>query len=396
MQAAELRRLGIMELLDETVPAVEGSLSGVRLVVKDLFDVAGLRTGAGNPTWLATHTPAREDAAVVALLRAAGARLVATTITDELAFSLFGSNHHYGTPENPHDPQRLPGGSSAGSGVAVAQGFADLGLGTDTAGSIRVPASWLGLWGVRTSHGLAPMQGVVPLAPSFDTIGVLAREGGLLAAALGVLGVADARPVRELVVASDLVELVAEEERRALLGAAHAVADVLGVPLVSERALDGVELASLARWFRARQLWEAWQAHGAWIEGAQPDFGPGVAARFRAARQAPPVDAAGYAGAVASLWVAMSAMIAPGCLLVVPVTPSVAPKRDQSLSEAVEVRERMLALNCIAGLLGACELVVPTQLDGLPIGLGLIAAPGADATLGSVAATLSSAGWGAR
>jgi hypothetical protein len=149
-------------------------------VAKDLIDVAGQVTGGGNPHWHQRQTPATRSAPVIERLLRAGAALVGKTITDELAFSLEGENAHYGTPINPRAPDRLPGGSSSGSAVAVAAGLADLGLGTDTGGSVRVPASFCGLFGWRPSHGRVPMDGVVPFAPSFDTVGLFAREAGHL------------------------------------------------------------------------------------------------------------------------------------------------------------------------------------------------------------------------
>src|SRR5690606_37246293 len=160
--------------------ALTGPLAGLRLAVKDLFDVAGMPTGAGNPRWLETHEAPDADAEAVARLRAAGASLVGKTITDELAWSLNGSNAHYGTPDNPAAPGRLPGGSSSGSASAVASGLADIGLGTDTGGSIRVPASYCGLFGLRPTHGRVPLEGAVPLAASFDTAGVFTRDAATL------------------------------------------------------------------------------------------------------------------------------------------------------------------------------------------------------------------------
>ena len=133
-------------------------------------------TGAGNPDWAARQKPAATSAPAVERLLRAGATLVGKTMTDELGFSLEGENAHYGTPVNPRCPDRLPGGSSSGSAVAVAAGLADLGLGTDTGGSVRVPASFCGLYGCRPSHGRVPLEGVVPFAPSYDTVGLVARD----------------------------------------------------------------------------------------------------------------------------------------------------------------------------------------------------------------------------
>src|SRR3954466_3039587 len=164
-----------------TLPATsDGPLRGLRFAVKDLIDVAGHRTGCGNPTWLATHTPASVSAVCVEQLLAAGAQCEGKTITDEFAFSLLGENHHYGSPLNPAAPDRVTGGSSSGSASAVACGLVDLALGTDTGGSVRVPASNCGIWGWRPSHGLISVAGVMPFAPTLDTVGVFARTAELL------------------------------------------------------------------------------------------------------------------------------------------------------------------------------------------------------------------------
>src|SRR3954462_1228011 len=164
-----------------TLPATnDGPLRGLRFAVKDLIDVAGHRTGCGNPTWLATHPPANVSAVCVDQLLAAGAQCEGKTITDELAFSLLGENHHYGTPLNPAAPDRVPGGSSSGSASAVACGIVDFALGTDTGGSVRVPASNCGIWGWRPSHGLISVAGVMPFAPTLDTVGVFTQTAELM------------------------------------------------------------------------------------------------------------------------------------------------------------------------------------------------------------------------
>ena len=162
-------------------PTDSGPLDGLRFAVKDTIDVAGFKTGCGNPTWRDSHPAAVVHAVCVEQLLRAGARCVGKTISDELAFSLLGENHFYGTPLNPHAPDRVPGGSSSGSASAVACGLVDFALGTDTGGSTRVPASNCGIWGFRPSHGFVSVAGVNPLAPSFDTVGILARSADVLA-----------------------------------------------------------------------------------------------------------------------------------------------------------------------------------------------------------------------
>ena len=160
--------------------APTGPLQGLSFAANDVFDIAGDRTGNGNPVWLETHPPASHTASAVERLLAAGARMVGKTHTDELAYSLNGENVHYGTPINPRAPGRIPGGSSSGSAAAVAGGLVDFALGTDCGGSVRLPASYCGIYGVRTSHGLIPIDGVADLAASFDTVGWFARDPAMM------------------------------------------------------------------------------------------------------------------------------------------------------------------------------------------------------------------------
>src|SRR5881227_3004120 len=171
----------------ELPPTGSGILDGLCFAVKDVIDVAGWKTGCGNPTWRDSHPSAVANAVCVEQLLRAGARCVGKTISDELAFSLLGQNYFYGTPLNPKAADRVPGGSSSGSASAVACGLVDFALGTDTGGSTRVPANNCGTWGFRPSHGLISLDGVNPLAPSFDTVGILAQSIDVLVLAARVL-----------------------------------------------------------------------------------------------------------------------------------------------------------------------------------------------------------------
>lgn len=163
--------------IDELPGAPDGPLADLTFAAKDLFDVAETPTTAGNPAFAERWGLPSQDAWAVSALKRAGAKLVAKLHTHELAYGMTGINPHYGTPANPHDPSRIPGGSSSGSGVAVASGLVPLALGTDTGGSVRIPASLCGVWGYRPTHGLVPNDGVVPLAPSFDTVGAVGQLG---------------------------------------------------------------------------------------------------------------------------------------------------------------------------------------------------------------------------
>ena len=208
----------------EIAGAPSGPLHGLTFATKDIFDIAGRVTGCGNPDWLASHAPAARNAPAVQKLLDAGAHMIGKTITDELAFSLNGQNFHYGTPRNAMTPDRIPGGSSCGSASAVGHGIVDLALGSDTGGSVRIPACLNGIFGIRPTHDAVDSSGVMPLAPSFDTIGWFARDAQTLLRAGDVLlppdrsGIAPSRfyIARDAFAIADAA--VADKVRAALVG----------------------------------------------------------------------------------------------------------------------------------------------------------------------------------
>src|SRR5215471_16168140 len=164
-----------------------GPLAGLTFAAKDLFDVAGQPTGGGNHDWARWHPVPVKHAWAVQRLLDSGATLIGKTITDEVSLGILGENAFDGTPLNPRAPHRVPGGSSSGSASAVASGICDTALGTDTGGSVRVPASFCGLYGIRPTHGRLPVTGMMPQAPSSDTTGWLARDVGTFAKVASVM-----------------------------------------------------------------------------------------------------------------------------------------------------------------------------------------------------------------
>src|SRR5271156_3123133 len=167
--------------------APAGPLHGLSFAAKDLFDVAGVPTGGGNQDWArANPIPTRHAWSVQTLLDA-GATLVGKTITDEVSLGILGENAFDGTPLNSAAPDRVPGGSSSGSAAAVAAGLCDTALGTDTGGSVRVPASFCGLYGIRPTHGRLNLEGMLPQAPSSDTTGWFARDAETFARVSAVM-----------------------------------------------------------------------------------------------------------------------------------------------------------------------------------------------------------------
>jgi amidase len=358
-----------------------GPLTGVTVGVKDLFDVAGTVTFAGNPDFGEGRAPATHHAVAVERLGAAGATIMGRTITDELAYSLSGTNHHYGTPINTAAPDRVPGGSSAGSAAAVAAGLVDLGLGTDTAGSVRVPASYCGVWGWRSTHGSVPVDGVVPLAPSFDTVGLFARDVDLLTKAAAVVagpGVTRARRPVRFVRFSEAFDAVD-----------HDVALAIDATLdgdVESAALD-VDLDEALKAQRILQQFEAWQTHGRWIMERKPTLGPGIAARFHAASlvTADEVTPARHVADRIRRHVHHRLLGDDQSLtvLVLPAAAGVAPRRDGgSAHDHERHRSRTLRLTCTAGLVGAPVVVAPrAHLDTAPLGVAFMSAPGTDLEL---------------
>src|SRR5437764_7684052 len=273
-------------------PTESGPLDGLRFAVKDTIDVAGFKTGCGNPTWRDSHPAAVVHAVCVEELLRAGARCVGKTISDELAFSLLGENHFYGTPLNAHAPDRVPGGSSSGSASAVACRLVDFALGTDTGGSTRVPASNCGTWGFRPSHGLISLGGVNPLAPSFDTVGILAQSIDVLVLAARVLlaaGSASVNKPEAIHVIQDAFALADAEVQEALSEPLCRLRGLCGERVtktsLGDLADDGSNFANWADTFCVIQWAEINSCLGAWIADAQPEFGPDVAASFELTKQ---------------------------------------------------------------------------------------------------------------
>lgn len=354
-----------------------GPLDGLSFVVKDLIDVAGHVTGAGNPDWAARQRPAVRSAPVVERLLRSGAELVGKTVTDELAFSLEGENEHYGTPINPRAPEHLPGGSSSGSAVAVAAGLADLGLGTDTGGSVRVPASFCGLFGWRPTQGRLPVAGVVPFAPSYDTVGLLARDAARLqAGAQCLLGTPPAMPQAcHFIVARDAFALADPDAAAVLRDAVAALGAHEEVEVFAGRPADFGDAYSYL------QGLDIARTHGAFLASG-PRFGPTLQPRFDGVRVLDPSDFARWNGWRAEATQRLHRLLPSGTFLLLPATPSTPPRRFLRGEQAGRFYTVALTLNSIAGHAGLPAVTVPVAtLNGLPLGLGIVGGYGQDEAL---------------
>jgi len=361
-----------------------GPLAGLAFAVKDLIDVAGSVTGCGNPDWRRSHAPALSTAPTVEALLAAGASLLGKTVTDELAFSLEGANAHDGTPINPRCPDRLPGGSSSGSAVAVAAGLADFALGTDTGGSVRVPASFCGVPGFRPSQGAVSLTGVMPFAPSYDTVGWFARDGSILARVGSILfGGATAPPPQRRLLARDAFALCDSGCAEPLLAAARS----LGVE--DEIMLFDSDEASWLEAYRVLQGAEIWSSLGPWIAETRPNLGTAIAARFADAATITPELVRRFAPVRRRIAATLEALLPPGTALVMPTTPAIAPLKSAPAIELDEFYRRALTLTSVAGHAGLPQLVLPlAEQAGCPLGLSLLAGRNEDASLLALAERL--------
>jgi amidase len=367
-----------------------GPLSGLTFAAKDIFDVIGDVTGGGNPDWKATHEAAKHTAWVVSRLVEAGATMLGKTITDEITRGIFGENAHYGTPMNPRAPGRVPGGSSSGSAAAVAGGLVDFALGSDTGGSVRVPASFCGLYGLRPTHGRIPLDGILLQAPSYDTIGWFARDADLFARIGSVLLQSDIPQVwpRHLVIAEDAFAVADHAVLEALRPIVERVASVIGNCRTARLAPTG-----LSDWAGQQQILqgrEAWETAKDWIDRVNPRFSFEVAERYTFASAISDADVEAAKTTRARIIERVTAILADGAVVCLPTTPTPAPPLGERLSTRNMLRPRISALTCIAGTTGAPQINLPlAEVDGLPVGLSLLGAKGSDEMLMAFASEMA-------
>jgi aspartyl-tRNA(Asn)/glutamyl-tRNA(Gln) amidotransferase subunit A len=367
------------------------TLHGIPICVKDVIDVSGMATTAGSAGW--SRMPVR-DAEAVRRLRAAGAIVIGKGNTNEFAYGIDGCNPHRGDCANPLDPARMAGGSSSGPAAATAAGLALAGLGTDTSGSLRVPASFCGLVGIRPTAGSIPRAGVVPLAWSYDTVGPLARTVADAAILLDVLTGTPVAPAPVPEVGGLRIGLVAE----LMVLASSAIAD--GVRAAAQRLEQAgahivpVSLPSLAgagAIGRIVQGAEAAHAHAGWFEAQRDHYAPAVRARLEAGRL---VSAATYLTAqqarrrliedVADRMAGLDVLLAPSAPVTAPLLSA------QQVSVDGQLRDlRPALLSCVVGIsqLDCPSISVPVGTDdGMPFGLQIFGRPFSEPLLLRVAA----------
>jgi amidase len=371
--------------------AATGPLAGMTFAAKDLFDVAGLVTGCGNPDWARTHGPAARHAWAVQRLLDAGAALQGRTITDEISLGLLGRNQFQGTPTNPRAPDRLPGGSSSGSAAAVAGGLVTVALGTDSGGSVRVPSSFTGLYGIRPTHGRIPVEGLMTQSPSFDTVGFFARAADVFDAVGQVLLGEDAAPgtPARLLVATDAFAAADAAVTEALLRVLPRLRAVF--PACEDITLAPEGLAVWRDHQRRLQMIEFGTTFRDWIDATNPRFSFEVGRSLALAALLTEADVAADRVFRRAVTARIEDLLGGENLLCLPTTPILPPLRDIPLSAMAEAGGRIVTLTCIAGLTGLPQINLPLAEtpDGIPVGLSLIGWRGGDRALLRLASALT-------
>ncbi|HZR79400.1 MAG TPA: amidase, partial [Chthoniobacterales bacterium] len=360
-------------------------------VLKDMYAIAGERSGGGNPEWLAHGSLAQENSGIAKKLLAAGATITGKTICDEFFYSITGANAHYGTPTNPRAPDRMPGGSSSGSASAQAAGTCDFAIGSDTGGSVRIPAAFCGLYGIRPTHGRIDLTGAMAMAPTFDVPGWFASTPGVFRKVGEVLleGSPSFASVSEIVVLDD-----------GLQEADSGIAELLlrdTVPILAEkfpklRHLDfgPGRLDSWKNVFRIIQAREIWQTYGSFVEGNKPNLGPGIKERMEFARTVSDHDAARARLEMGAARELIRSVATKGAVLFLPTAPGIAPLLTSTPQELDEFRVRVMRLTCIAGLGGLPQISIPLgTYANCPFGISFIGWPGSDEVLLDLAAALA-------
>jgi amidase len=371
-----------------------GPLAGLTFAAKDLFDIAGYPTGGGNPDWASQNPIPERHAWAVQTLLDAGATLIGKTITDEVSLGILGENAFHGTPLNPAAPGHVPGGSSSGSASAVAQGLCDTALGTDTGGSVRVPASFCGLYGIRPTHGRLDLTGMLPQAPSSDTAGWFARDASTFARVSAVLLAEDIPPAlpSRLIIATDAFGFAEPATAAALQPMLERLKRL--IPDCREEVLSPLGLTAWGRAQRTLQPFEAWETFRPWIERDNPRFAFSVARNLVLGAAIPEAER-GWAALVRQEARGRLRYLLPaGTVLVMPTTPFPAPRTGLPLSALTPIRDQILCLCAQGGLAGHPQVsIAGATVDGRPAGLSLLAARGADTLLIRTAVAMEESQW---
>jgi amidase len=360
-------------------PKKTGPLTGKTFVVKDCIAIAGHTSSFGIARWRETHPRSETTAPVVTNMLSAGAELLGMTKLDQLTYSLVGNIGEGTAPINPLYPDRFTGGSSSGSASAVAGKVADIGIGTDTGGSIRVPAASCGLFSLRPTHGRVNSAGVLPLAQSFDVVGILSRNPDALKSAFDVIdspGNRESHGIGGIILPVDCLELVNPEIRDAVVRSAKLIAKSLGAEVVPKDFgfFTDVSAADLFTRIQGREIWSNYSG---WVEQNRDFLIADVQSRLARAEgfsKSTPAEKKADSDALAEYRIKYDEFVEKGSIVMLPVMSDLPPKRTASTDELLQFRKMALRLNSPGSLSGCPETVMPVRCgaSGLTYCVGLL------------------------
>ena len=357
------------------------SLSNLTFGVKDIFDVAGLPTSFGSPDWLSSHPIPTETSSIILDLVNNGATLIGKTHTDELTYSILGKNAHYGTPVNPISPNQVPGGSSSGSAVAVAAKLVDFAIGSDTGGSVRTPASFCGIYGIRPTHGRISLDHARPLAKSFDTLGWFARDPKILSAVGEILfnhQNSSTSSNYEFIIPDEAWNLISQDLKEL------AILKIKAVFASYKTIFSNISFLKLSDWadtFRTIQAYEIWQEHGQWASKYLENFGPGIKDRFIFASKISSESVSKAMDSRKEIQNLLDSMLTKK-ILVIPTVSNFAPLLNSTQIQFEEFRQKSFQLLCIAGLGGLPQISLPLiSTNEGAFGISLVGAKDTDLEL---------------
>lgn len=370
--------------------AASGPLAGLTTAIKDMYDIKGTKSGGGNPDWLKHAKPATSNASVIQKLLDAGATIIGKTISEEFFFSLTGANVHYGIPVNARAPGRVPGGSSSGSASAASSNACDFAIGSDTGGSVRIPASFCGLYGLRPTHARVDMTGAMDMAHSFDVCGWFANAPAIFRRVGDVLlgGERVDAAISNMVVLDDAFAEADAGVAALMKAALTAMAGDLPKPTHERMSPEGLD--AWRESFRIIQSHEIWKAYGDFVTTHNPTFGPGVKERFAFAATVTDQDVAKANDVRRRARERTASVVKPGTILALPTSPSTAPLATSTPEELDMFRARALRMTSTAGLSGLPQVTIPIgTVSGCPAGLSFIGWRGGDEELLDLAGKLS-------
>ncbi len=361
----------------------EGRLKKYKFAAKDVFRIKGSTWGNGHPEWLANSEPDKFTASAIKKLLDTGADLVGKTVCDELCYSISGENWHYGNPLNAADTRRLAGGSSSGSAVATAAGLVDFALGSDCLGSVRVPASYNGVIGLRPTYDRIANDGEVPYCESMDVLGYFASEVEVFQDVTTTLMEEDSEQVnfKKILVIEDAFEIVDTEVRDAFKETIDEIGADLGIVESVRIADEGLDYW-VKEVFQIVQGYEVWDSYGGFINKYQPRLSPGPKERLKNASMISKADYLKAKEKQIEFAQRIDKLLADGAVLILPTTSSIAPLRTASLEEIDRLRGQSSKLLIISALAGIPQITLPLlSLDDAPLGVSLMSAKNTDRRL---------------